>query len=100
MNVDDDITWDYHQAFIVGHTGVTFHAPINMQQQKITNVLLDKSIDDSVATVKMVKDYTTNNTYKEIFEHFYDFSDASNYKLTTGVSGITFTGINPNSTFP
>ena len=37
--------------------------------------------------------------YREIFEEFYDFSDASNYKLTTGVAGITFTGINSNTTF-
>ena len=38
--------------------------------------------------------------YREIFEEFYDFSDANNYKLTTGLSGITFTGLNPNITFP
>lgn len=44
--------------------------------------------------------YTNNYVYREIFEQFYDSSDASNYKLTTGVSGITFTGINPNLTFP
>ena len=51
----------------------------------------------------MVKDlypYTKNNVYGEIFEEFYDFSDASNYKLTMGSSGITFTGINPHITFP
>ena len=34
------------------------------------------------------------------FTVFYDFTDASNYKLTLGASGITFTGINPNLTFP
>lgn len=55
----------------------------------------------------MVKDleskvgpYTRNNVYREIFEQLYDFSDASNYKLTLGSSSITFTGINPNITFP
>lgn len=31
---------------------------------------------------------------------FYDFSAASKYRLTLGVSGITFTGINPGITFP
>ena len=30
----------------------------------------------------------------------FDFSDASNYKLTLGASGITFGGISPNLTFP
>ena len=44
--------------------------------------------------------YTNNHMYMEIFEEFYDFSDASNYKLTLGVSGVTFNGINPNLTFP
>ena len=32
-------------------------------------------------------------------EEFYDFSDASNYKITKGVSGIVFTGVNLNLTF-
>ena len=38
--------------------------------------------------------------YREIFEEFYDFSDVGNYKIATGPSGIIFTGINPNITFP
>ena len=35
-----------------------------------------------------------------MFEKFYDFSDSSNSKLTMEASGITFTGSNPNITFP
>ena len=77
-----------------------------MNRKKILNIALDKSIGNSAATVKMVKDLelklgpsTKNNVYREIFEEFYDFSDASNYKLTLGASGITFTGVNPNITF-
>ena len=57
--------------------------------------------------MKMVKDletklgpYTKNNVYREVFEEFYDFSDASNYEMATGASGMIFTGINPNITFP
>ena len=38
--------------------------------------------------------------YREIFKEFYDFSDASDYKVTLRASGITFTGINTNLTFP
>ena len=37
--------------------------------------------------------------YRKYFEAFYDFSDASNHKLTIGASGVTFTGVNPNLTF-
>ena len=31
---------------------------------------------------------------------FCGLSDASKYKLRIGVSGVTFTGVNPNITFP
>ena len=66
-----------------------------------SHIVPKKSRNNSAGTVKMVKDletkiapYKTNNVYREIFEEFYDFSDASNYKLTLGAVGITFTGIN------
>ena len=43
------------------------------------NIAVDKTKNNSAATVKMVKDletklspYTTNNVYREIFEEFYD----------------------------
>ena len=78
-----------------------------MNWKKILNIVPDKSRNNSAATVKMVKDletklgpYTKNNVYREKFEELHDFSDASNYKLTLGASGITFTGINPNIPFP
>ena len=47
----------------------------------------------------MVKDIiplTKNNLYREYFEEFYDFSDATNYNMNIGASGITFTGANPD----
>ena len=69
-----------------------------MNRKKILNIAPDKSRNNSAATVKMVKDleaklgpYTKNNVYREIFEHFYDFSDASNYKLTLRSPGTTTT---------
>ena len=78
-----------------------------MNRKKILNIALDKNRSNSAATVKMVSDletklgpYTKNNMYREIFEEFCDFSDSSDYKLTLGVSGITFTGISPNIRFP
>ena len=44
--------------------------------------------------------HTKNNAYKEIFEEFYDLSDASNYKITIGISGIMISGILPHIYFP
>ena len=44
--------------------------------------------------------HTTNNAYREIFEEFYDLSDASNYKIIQGISGIMISGILPHIYFP
>ena len=78
-----------------------------MNRKRVLNITLDKNRSNSAATGELVTDleaklgpYTRNNVYREIFVEFYDFSDANNYKLTTGMSGITFTGINPNISFP
>ena len=81
----------------------TFSISLGPYRESLLNIVPDKSRNNSAATVKMVKDlypFTKNNEYREIFEESYDFSDASNYKLTMGASGITFTGIKPNITFP
>ena len=106
MDLDPNITYDYHTGFDIQPTKVVYNVDLHMNRKKILNIVPDKSRNNSAATVKMVKDletklapYSKNNVYREIFEEFYDFSDASNYKLTLGASGITFTGINPNITF-
>ena len=107
MDLDPSKTYDYHSGFDIQPTKVVYNVDLDMNRKKILNIVPDKSRNNIAATVKMVKDletklapYTKNNVYREIFEEFYDFSDASNYKLTLGASGITFTGINPNITFP
>ena len=43
--------------------------------------------------------HTKNNAYREIFEEFYDLSDASIYKLQTRPSGVVFIGLLPNIHF-
>ena len=99
--------YDYHWSYEIDKTQMKMLVPLNLNGNKLINVSLDTNSNNSAATVKMVKDleskvgpYTRNNIYREIFEQFYDFSDASSYELTLGVSGITFTGITPNLTCP
>ena len=77
-----------------------------MNRKKILNITPDRTKNNSAATVKMVKDldtklspYTKNNVYRKIFAEFYDLSDASNYKIIIGVSGIMVSGIKPNIYF-
>ena len=107
MDLDPNKTYDYHTAYDIQPTKVVYNVDLDMNLQKILKTTTDKSSNNSAATVKMVKDfetklgsYTKNNVKWERFDEFYDFSDASNCKLTLGASGITFTGINPNITFP
>lgn len=63
-----------------------------MNRKRVLNITLDKNRSNSAATGELVTDleaklgpYTRNNVYREIFVEFYDFSDANNYKLTTGM---------------
>ena len=109
MDLDPNKTYDYQLiAFDIQPTKVVYNVPMDMSRKTDSlNIALDKNSSNSAATVKLVTDWeakldpcTKNNVYRKIFEAFYDFIDASNYKLTIGASGITFTGINPNLTFP
>ena len=105
--IDADKVYDYHTAFDIQPTKAVYNVDLDMNRKKILNIAPDKTKNNSAATVKMVKDletklspHTTNNAYREIFEEFYDLSDASNYKITIGVSGIMVSGILPNIYFP
>ena len=103
MDLDPSKTYNYHTAYDIQSTKVVYNVDLDMNGKRILNIALDQNRSNSVATVKMVKElypFTKNNVYRTFFEEFCDFSDASNYKLTMGASGITFTGINPNITFP
>ena len=100
-------TYDYHTAFDIKPTEVVYNVDLDMNRKRILNIAPDKTKNNSAATVKMVKDletklspYTKNNAYREIFEEFYDLSDASYYKIVQGISGIMVTGILPHIYFP
>ena len=106
-SIDHQKTYDYRTAFDIKPTEVVYNVDLDMNRKKILNIAPDKTKNNLAATVKMVKDletklspYTKNNVYREIFEEFYDLSDASNYKITIGVSGIMVSGIQPNIYFP
>ena len=50
-DVDADKVYDYHTAFDIKPTEVSYNVDINANQKKILNVDLDKNSDNSVATV-------------------------------------------------
>ena len=101
-DVDADKVYDYHTAFDIKPTEVLFNVDINGNQKAMRNIQVERNSANSAATVAMVKElfpFTENNLYRKYFEELYDFSDANNYKLTIGASGVTFTGVNPNKMF-
>lgn len=107
-DVDAGKTYDFHTAFDIKPTKVIMNVDLDMNNKKLTNVSLDTNDVNNAATVKMDKDletkvhpHTNNRIYREIFGDFYDLtSDADKFKLTLGSSGITFSEINPNLTYP
>ena len=106
-SIDPQKTYDYHTAFDIKPTEVVYNVDLDMNRKKILNITPDKTKNNSAATVKMVKHlerklspHATNNAYREIFEEFYDLSDASNYKIIQGISGIMISGILPHIYFP
>ena len=106
MDLDPNKTFDYHTAFDIKPTEVVYNVDLDINRKKILNITPDKTKNNSAATVKMVKDlktklspHTTNNVYREIFEEFYDLSNAGIYKIATRPSGVVFIGLLPNIYF-
>ena len=64
------------------------------------NVNLDRNNNNSAATVGMVKElnpHTINDLYRNYFEEVYDFTNATNYKLSRSSSGIVFNYLSSSS---
>ena len=106
MDLDPNKTFDYHTAFDIKPTEVVYNVDLDMNRKKILNIVLDKTKNNSAATVKMVKDletnlspHTTNNVYRDIFEEFYDLSNAGICKIATRPSGVVFIRLLPNIYF-
>ena len=102
-NLDPDKVYDYHTAFDIRPTEVVYNVDINANQKVIKNIKIDANDNTSAATIGQIKsmnNFTINNIYRQYFEEFYDFSDASNYKQSTTSSGVSFNGVNPNFIFP
>ena len=96
-NIDPDKVYDYHTAFDVKPTEVVYNVDINANNKKILNIDLDRNTSNSAATVGMVKElipHTVNNLYRKYFEEVFDFTDANNYGLTRGSSGVVFNSLN------
>ena len=71
LDVDADKVYDYHTAFDIKSTEVSFHVDINANGKAIRNIQLERNSANSAATVAMVKElipFTKNNIYRQYFE--------------------------------
>ena len=96
-NIDPDKVYDYHKSFEIYRTQVKFNVDINANNLHIMNLALNRNLNSSAATVGMVKElipFTVNHVYSRFFEQIYDFTDANNYELKRGASGIVISGMN------
>ena len=108
-NVDPDKVYDYHTAFDIKPTEVTYNVDLDMNSKKILNITTDSS-SNSVATVGMIdkiKPRIKFYIYRKYFKEFFDFSDAKCYNLVTSAYGVVFNSIssisgdvNRNISFP
>ena len=105
-SIDRQKTYDYHTAFDIKPTEVVYNVDLDTNRKRILNIAVDKTKNNSAATVKMAKDletklspHTTNNVYREIIEEFYDLIDGGIYKIQTRPSGVVFIGLLPNIYF-
>ena len=96
-NIDPDKVYDYHTAFDIKPTQVVYNVDINANNKRILNITLDRNQNSSAATVGMVKElipFTVNHVYSRYFDKIYDFTNANNYELKRGASGIIINGLN------
>ena len=95
-NIDPDKVYDYHTAFDIKPTEVVYNVDINANQKVIKNIKLDPNDPTSVATMGQISGmtkFTINNLYRNYFEEVFDFTDASNYGLVSGASGVAFNSL-------
>ena len=95
-NIDPDKVYDHHTAFDISPTEVKYNVDINLNQKSIKNIRSDPNDLTSAATIGQINGltkFTINNLYRSYFEEVFDFTDASNYGLISGASGVAFNSL-------
>ena len=102
-SVDPNIYDDgfYVQMFQYKNGDMQMQTNINVNNHKITN--LNKGINDTDAVNKLQLDsvslHTNNQTYREIFNEFYDLVETSRFNVNTNSNGLVILGVKPNLFF-
>ena len=98
-NIYDDAF--YVQMFQYKNGDMQMQTNINVNNHKITN--LNKGINDTDAVNKLQLDsvsvHTNNQTYREIFNEFYDLVETIRFNVNTNSYGLVILGVKPNLFF-
>ena len=103
VSVDSSVYDDafYVQMFEYKNGDMQMQTNINVNNHKITN--LNKGINDTDAVNKLQLDsvsfYTNNQTYRDIFNEFYDLVETSRFNVNTNSNGLVIRGVKPNLFF-
>ena len=91
----------YVQMFEYKTGDMQMQTNINVNNHKITN--LNKGINDTDAVNKLQLDsvsfHTNNQTYREIFNEFYDLVETSRFNVNTNSYGLVILGVKLNLFF-
>ena len=91
----------YVQMFKYENGDMQMQTDIDLNNHKITN--LNKGIDDTDAVNKLQLDsvsvHTNNQTYREIFNEFYDLVETIRFNVNTNSYGLVILGVKPNLFF-
>ena len=102
-SVDSSVYDDafYVQMFKYKNGDMQMQTNINVNNHKITN--LNKGINDTDAVNRLQLDsvsvHTNNQTYREIFNEFYDLVETSRFNVNTNSYGLVILGVKPNLFF-
>ena len=98
-NIDPDRSYDYHTAFDIGSSKVSYNVGIDMKNKAITNLSPDQNTN-SAATFGMIKELRdiTNLEYIKSFTNNWDFSRFDKYVILnsqgSSSSTISFNKLN------
>ena len=102
-SVDSSVYDDafYVQMFEYKNGDMQMQTNINVNNHKITN--LNKGFNDTDAVNKLQLDsvsvHTNNQTYREIFNEFYDLVETIRFNVNTNSYGLVILGVKPNLFF-
>ena len=98
-NIDPDRSFDYHTAFNIQSSKVSYNVPIDMNNKAIINLYPDKNTN-SAATygdLNKIKNLIPNYFHQNLFDEIWDFKIGNNYVLNpqtpSSSSNITFNKI-------